>query len=50
MINKELGLEELRERIDSLDESLLQLLNERAQCAQDIAKVKQIESVEVLRS
>ncbi|MFL2528637.1 MAG: prephenate dehydratase [Candidatus Azotimanducaceae bacterium] len=46
MINKELGLEELRERIDSLDERLLQLLNERAQCAQDIAKVKQIESVE----
>ena len=33
-------LEELRDRIDALDEEILKLLNERAQCALDVADVK----------
>ena len=41
MMNKNLGLRDLRDQIDSLDERILGLLNERAQCAQAIAKVKQ---------
>ena len=31
----------LREQIDAVDEQLLTLLNQRAQCARDVARVKQ---------
>lgn len=34
-------LKPLRERIDALDDQLLSLLNERAQCALDVGKIKQ---------
>jgi chorismate mutase/prephenate dehydratase len=34
-------LNALREQIDAVDEKLLTLLNERAQCASDVARVKQ---------
>jgi chorismate mutase / prephenate dehydratase len=34
-------LKPLRERIDAIDRELLRLLNERAQCALDVGKVKQ---------
>ncbi|MEN1314787.1 chorismate mutase, partial [Pseudomonas aeruginosa] len=33
-------LKALRLRIDSLDEKLLELISERARCAQDVARVK----------
>lgn len=33
-------LDVLRQKIDSLDEHILELINERAQCAQDVATVK----------
>ncbi len=36
-------LSELRDRIDSLDDQMLQLLNERAKCAQQVAEVKKAE-------
>ncbi len=38
-------LKPLRERIDSLDEQLLRLLNERAQCALEVGKVKERQPV-----
>lgn len=34
-------LAELREQIDSIDEQILNLLNQRARCAQEVAKTKQ---------
>jgi chorismate mutase len=34
-------IDELRRRIDLLDEKLVELLNERAQCALEIGKLKQ---------
>jgi len=34
-------LKPLRERIDALDEQLLTLLNERAQCALEVGKIKE---------
>ncbi|MDD5277285.1 MAG: prephenate dehydratase [Methylovulum sp.] len=37
------SLAELRETIDSIDQQLLSLLNQRACCAQDVAKTKQAE-------
>ena len=40
-------LEELRDRIDALDGEILKLLNERAQCALDVADVKLKESPDV---
>jgi len=33
-------LEELRQKIDNLDQQILALINQRAQCAQDVAEVK----------
>lgn len=39
-------LQALRVRIDSLDEKILELINERARCAQEVGKVKEIESGE----
>ena len=33
-------LKALRLRIDSLDEKILELISERARCAQDVARVK----------
>ena len=33
-------LKALRVRIDSLDEKILELISERARCAQDVARVK----------
>ncbi len=33
-------LKALRVRIDSLDEKILELISERARCAQEVAKVK----------
>lgn len=36
-------LAQLRQRIDSIDEQLQELISERAQCAMDVAKVKQAE-------
>ncbi|MCB1693223.1 MAG: prephenate dehydratase, partial [Pseudomonadales bacterium] len=38
------SLESLRQRIDALDLEILELLNERARCALDVAHVKQAES------
>ena len=34
-------LDQLRQRIDALDSEILDLLNERARCALDVAEVKQ---------
>ena len=36
-----MSLDELRERIDAIDEQVLSLLNERAKCGQEVGKVKQ---------
>lgn len=40
-------LEELRRRIDQLDEQLVELLNERAHCALEIGKLKKTLGLEV---
>ncbi len=40
-------LKALRQRIDALDEDILKLLNERAQCALSVAEVKQQQSPDV---
>jgi len=37
---KTVNLQALRERIDSLDEQMLKLLNERASCAEEVAQAK----------
>ena len=42
------SLKELRSRIDELDSELLKLLNERAKCVINIAKIKQKEKKGVL--
>ena len=34
-------LDKLRHKIDSLDKQIQDLINQRAQCAQDVAEVKQ---------
>ena len=36
-----MNIEDLRKKIDQLDERLVELLNERANCAQEIGKIKQ---------
>ena len=41
------GLDELRQRIDALDEKLVELLNERASCAMRIGDLKQQFGMEV---
>jgi chorismate mutase len=40
-------IEELRQRIDLLDERLVELLNERAHCALEIGKLKKTLGLEV---
>lgn len=40
-------LDELRKRIDALDSEILQRLNERAECAKEIAKIKQNENAPI---
>lgn len=40
-------IEELRQRINQLDEKLVELLNERAHCALEIGKLKQALGLEV---
>ena len=40
-------IEELRQRINQLDEKLVELLNERAHCALEIGKLKQTLGLEV---
>lgn len=35
-----MNIEDLRKKIDELDERLVELLNERANCAQQIGKIK----------
>jgi chorismate mutase len=40
-------IEELRQRIDRLDEQLVELLNERAHCALEIGKLKKSLGLEV---
>jgi chorismate mutase-like protein len=40
-------IDELRQRIDHLDERLVELLNERATCALEIGEVKRAQGVEV---
>jgi chorismate mutase len=40
-------LDELRQRIDALDERLVELLNERASCAMQIGDIKQRLGMEV---
>lgn len=40
-------IEELRERINQLDEQLVELLNQRAHCALEIGKLKQTLGLEV---
>ncbi len=42
-------LKALRLRIDSLDEKILELISERARCAQDVARVKMASLAEVRR-
>ncbi len=39
-MSEELSLNEIRERIDAIDQDLLRLISERALCAQDVARVK----------
>ena len=41
------GLEDWRRKIDELDRKLLDLLNERCRCADEIGKLKQDSGVEV---
>ena len=38
------ALDQLREKIDSIDSQLISLFNQRAQCAMDVAEVKRAES------
>ncbi len=40
-MNDKQRLERLRNQIDSLDERIQDLINKRARCAQDIAKIKE---------
>ena len=40
-------LDDIRKRIDSLDEQIQALISERAQCAQDVAKIKQSSGDEI---
>lgn len=40
-MNEEQKLQQLRERIDAIDEQIGRLISERANCAQDVAAVKQ---------
>ena len=42
MTDEAARLSELRERIDSIDDDLLRLMSERAECARRVAEVKQI--------
>ncbi len=41
------GIDELRQRIDALDERLVELLNERAACALRIGEIKQQLGLEI---
>jgi chorismate mutase-like protein len=41
------GLDDLRRRIDALDERLVELLNERAACALQIGEIKQEQGLEI---
>jgi chorismate mutase-like protein len=34
------GLDDIREQIDGLDDNILQLINQRAACAQEVAQIK----------
>lgn len=43
-----LELQALRVRIDSLDEKILELINERAQCAQEVGKLKETEDAQAI--
>src|SRR5690554_906286 len=45
-MNEEQKLQELRERIDAIDEQIGRLISERATCAQDVAAVKQDETTD----
>ena len=40
-MSEEAQLKALRNRIDTIDEKLLELISERARCAQTVAEVKQ---------
>ena len=40
-------IERFRNRIDRIDEELVRLLNERAECALEIGQIKQSSGVEV---
>jgi len=42
-----MDIESLRKKIDELDERLVQLLNERAQCASEIGKLKSGQSLPI---
>ncbi len=44
MSNDPARLDRLRERIDSIDDDLLRLISERAECAREVAEVKQAAS------
>lgn len=41
------GIEELRRRIDRLDERIVRLLNDRAACALEIGRLKQVLGLEI---
>jgi chorismate mutase-like protein len=41
------GIDDLRRRIDALDERLVELLNERAACALEIGTIKQAQGLEI---
>lgn len=40
-------MDELRRRIDALDETLVKLLNERARCALEIGQLKEVLALEI---
>ena len=45
-MNEQDQLDALRQKIDGLDEQILELINERARCAQDVAEVKTVSNDE----
>ena len=42
-MSEELGLNQVRERIDALDAEIQRLISERASCAQRVARIKQVD-------
>jgi chorismate mutase/prephenate dehydratase len=47
-MSEKLTLEQIRQRIDSLDEQIQQLINQRARCAQQVGEVKKAEGADTV--